>query len=52
MTDRIAAVICTVFIIVAVRWICNEFDLDYETVVINALIYAESLRVIKEGGAR
>ena len=49
MTNRIAAIIGTAVLIVVARYACKLLGIDYDTVVVNALIYCEILRAIKEG---
>ncbi len=49
MSNKIAAIIGTVVLIVVARYACKLLGLDYDTVVVNALIYCEILRTIKEG---
>ena len=49
VTNRIAAIIGTAVLIVVARYACKLLGIDYDTVVVNALIYCEILRAIKEG---
>lgn len=49
MSNKIAAIIGTVVMIVVTRYVCKLLGFDYEGVVVNALIYCEILRTIKEG---
>ncbi len=49
VSNKIAAIIGTVVLIVVARYACKLLGLDYDTVVVNALIYCEMLRTIKEG---
>ena len=49
MSNKIAAIIGTVVMIVVTRYVCKLLGFDYEGVVVNALIYREILRTIKEG---
>lgn len=49
MSNKIAAIIGTVVLIVVARYACKLLGLGYDTVVVNALIYCEILRTIKDG---
>ena len=49
MSDNIAAIIGTAVLIVAAHYICKLLGFDYDTFVVNALIYCEMLRTIKGG---
>ena len=48
MTNRIATFILTLFTLVAFRYICKIFDMDYESSMIAGLVYMEMARVVKE----
>ena len=49
VSSKIVAIIGTVVLIVVTRYACKLLGFDYEGVVVNALIYCEILRTIKEG---